>query len=253
MSEVQLHTALLYAWFGLSAVVLVALLFISAPYGRHSRGGWGPTVPSALGWVLMEAPAALVILLFYLIAPRPPGMAAWVFLLFWEAHYLHRAFVYPFRLRLKGKTMPLSVVLMAIFFNAVNGYLNGRWLTALGPEVPASWLMDPRFLAGAALFMLGLGVNLYADQVLINLRAPGETGYKIPRGGPYRLVSCPNYLGEMVEWGGWALLTWSMPGLAFAAWTAANLLPRAMTHHRWYQDKFPDYPRERRAVIPFLL
>ena len=77
--------------------------------------------------------------------------------------------------------------------------------------------------------------------------------YKIPRGGPYRLVSCPNYLGEMVEWGGWALLTWSMPGLAFAAWTAANLLPRAMTHHRWYQDKFPDYPRERRAVIPFLL
>ena len=253
MTEIQLHTALLYAWFGLSAVVLVVLLFISAPYGRHSRGGWGPTVPSALGWIVMEAPAALVILLFYLVAPRPPGAAAWIFLLLWEAHYLHRAFVYPFRLRLRGKTMPLSVVLMAIFFNGVNGYLNGRWFTALGPEAPAAWLTDPRFLAGAALFLLGLGVNLYADQVLINLRAPGETGYKIPRGGPYNLVSCPNYLGEMVEWGGWALLTWSMPGLAFAVWTAANLLPRALTHHRWYQEKFPDYPGERRAVIPFLL
>jgi steroid 5-alpha-reductase/3-oxo-5-alpha-steroid 4-dehydrogenase 1 len=104
-----------------------------------------------------------------------------------------------------------------------------------------------------ALFVLGFSINLQADTILINLRQPGETGYKIPRGGLFRLVSCPNYLGELIEWTGWAIATWSLPGLAFAVWTAANLVPRALSHHRWYRDRFPDYPAERRAVIPLLL
>jgi len=45
---------------------------------------------------------------------------------------------------------------------------------------------------------------------------------------------------------------WSLPALSFAIWTAANLGPRARTHHRWYQQTFADYPPERRALIPKL-
>ena len=48
------------------------------------------------------------------------------------------------------------------------------------------------------------------------------------------------------------MLTWSPAGLVFFLWTAANLVPRARSHHRWYQERFPDYPRERKAVIPWL-
>jgi protein-S-isoprenylcysteine O-methyltransferase Ste14 len=66
-------------------------------------------------------------------------------------------------------------------------------------------------------------------------------------------VSCPNYLGEIVEWTGFALLTWSLPAVSFAAWTVANLVPRALAHHRWYRERFPDYPRRRKALIPGLL
>jgi hypothetical protein len=33
--------------------------------------------------------------------------------------------------------------------------------------------------------------------------------------------------GGIVEWGCYALLTWSAPALAFVVWTCANLLPRA--------------------------
>jgi hypothetical protein len=29
--------------------------------------------------------------------------------------------------------------------------------------------------------------------------------------------------------------------------------PRAVAHHRYYKDKFEDYPPTRRAVIPFIL
>ena len=64
----------------------------------------------------------------------------------------------------------------------------------------------------------------------------------MPRGGFFRWVSCPNYLGEMLQWSGFALATWSLPGLSFALWTVANLLPRAVAHHRWYRREFADYP-----------
>lgn len=74
----------------------------------------------------------------------------------------------------------------------------------------------------------------------------------IPSGGLYRFVSCPNYLGEIIEWSGWALATWSLGGLSFAVWTAANLLPRAISHHKWYRSRFPDYPPKRLAILPFI-
>ena len=112
------------------------------------------------------------------------------------------------------------------------------------------WLSDPRFLAGAALFVAGLATHAWADEALRRLRRPGEGNYRVPQGGLFRWVSCPNYLGEIVQWSGWALLTWSPPGLAFAVWTAANLAPRARAHHRWYRDRFPDYPPGRRALLP---
>ncbi len=73
----------------------------------------------------------------------------------------------------------------------------------------------------------------------------------MPRGGLYAFISCPNYFGEIVEWTGWAIATWSVAGASFALWTAANLIPRARAHHRWYREQFADYPAERRAVLPF--
>ena len=252
MGEHVLFPWLLAAWIALAAIVLVVLLRISAPYGRHSRSGWGPTLPAKAGWVLMELPAVVVPAILFALGDRH-GPAAWIFLGLWEAHYLHRVFVYPFRLRGAERRSPWAVVGMALAFNVVNGYLNGRYLFALGPERNPGWLVDPRFLVGLSLFGGGMLLNLWADQRLRSLRAPGETGYRIPQGGAFRLVSCPNYLGEIVEWIGWAILTWSPAGLAFAIWTAANLVPRALSHHRWYQRTFPDYPAERRAVVPGLL
>ena len=75
----------------------------------------------------------------------------------------------------------------------------------------------------------------------------------MPCGLLFRRVSCPNYLGEMIQWTGWAVATWSLAGLSFAVWTAANLVPRALAHHRWYREQFEEYPARRRAVLPFVL
>lgn len=255
MSEYQFFQGLIWAWLGLAAVTFLALLFIPAPYGRHGRAGWGPQISATVGWVLMELPSPLgMVVLFWMATPeRHRNAAAIVFLSLWLLHYVNRTFVFPFRMRGAGKTMPLAVALMAVVFNLGNSYINGRWLFHFAPLYPDAWLTDPRFLGGVALFALGFFINQQSDWILLHLRRPGESGYKIPRGGLYRVVSCPNYFGEVLEWFGWALATWSMAGLTFAIWTAANLVPRALTHHRWYRDTFDDYPPERRAVIPFVL
>ena len=252
MTAETLFEPLLWGWFGLAALVFVVLHLLSAPYGRHTREGWGPTLPSTLGWVLMELPTVVIPLACWWTSDRTTDLVPVLFLVMWLCHYGHRTFIYPLRMRMSGKRMPVLIALIAVATNCCIDWLNFYWIFFLAPEWGTSWLTSPAFLLGGALFWLGFALNRHSDAVLRNLRAPGETGYKIPEGGAYRWVSAPNYLGEMIEWAGWAIATWSLPGLAFAVWTVANLAPRAVTNHAWYQETFPDYPPERRRLIPFV-
>jgi protein-S-isoprenylcysteine O-methyltransferase Ste14 len=252
VAESTLHTFLIWLELGLAVPTLIALLWTTAPYGRHVREGWGPTIGSRAGWILMEVPSCLLFAGIYAFGEHALARAPLAMLALWQIHYVHRTFVFPFRMRTKGKRMPLSVPLMGAGFNVLNSYVNARWISHFGTYAD-SWLTDPRFLIGAAIFFAGMAINVHADTVLIHLRKPGETGYKIPKGGLYRWISSPNYFGEILEWCGWAVLTWSFAGLAFAIYTAANLAPRALANHRWYREKFPDYPPERRALVPFVL
>jgi 3-oxo-5-alpha-steroid 4-dehydrogenase 1 len=245
--------ALLWGWLAVGAVAFFVLLRIAAPYGRHARAGWGPTVPGWVGWLIMESPSPVVMALLFATGNRTANLPALVFFALWELHYVNRAFVFPLRMAAGGKRMPVVITLLAIGFNLVNALFNGAWLFSLGPVLGSGWLVDPRFLGGIALFLAGFWINLRSDAVLRALRGPGDAGYQIPRGFLFEWVSCPNYVGEIVEWCGFAAATWSPSALVFALWTAANLLPRAMANHRWYQARFPDYPAARRAVIPFVL
>lgn len=253
MDESTFYHWLVIAWMVLAAVTFIALFFVTAPYGRFTRSGWGPRMSARWGWILMETPVLITFVVLYAISDRVTSPVSIILLLFWLAHYTHRSLVYPFRVHSRRPSITVSVIAMGAAFNVGNGYLNGRYLYALGPELTTSWLLDPRFIAGAILFWVGFGINQYADQVLIGLRRGGETGYKIPRGGAYKYVSCPNYLGEIVEWGGWALACWNLGALAFFVWTVANLAPRAFKTHRWYKTEFPDYPPERKALLPFIV
>ncbi len=249
-------TTLAFTELGFGLVAVVALLFLSAPYGRHARAGWGPSLGARLGWHLMEAPALfgfVAAALYFLGGPGASGRiapAAWVLFGLWVLHYGDRELLYPRRLRDPKKPMPWVVVGMGFFFNALNGPMNG--LQVGGGHYGVAWLVDPRFLLGTALFLTGFILNRMADAKLFALREKNPGAYAIPRGGLFELISCPNYAAEILQWIGWALATWSMAGAAFAVFTACNLAPRALQHHRWYRERFPDYPKARRALIPFV-
>ena len=95
-----------------------------------------------------------------------------------------------------------------------------------------------------------------SESIVRNLRDknnPGGAEYRIPFGGGFRFVTSPAYLGELIAWSGFALLTWALPGVAILLITAGNLIPRALGTHTWYQEKFPEYPTDRKALLPYVL
>lgn len=250
MIKIPLFSILAFIGIGLAVGVFISLFFINAPYGRHARKGWGTTLNARLGWFIMELPSVALFAFFFFKGSVPKNIILILFFALWEMHYVHRALIYPLRLRNSKKQMPILIAFFGMLFNIANSSLNGYYLFLRSTPYTTAWLQNPRFLLGVVLFIAGFSINLWSDSILRSLRKPGDTGYSIPSGGLFRWVSCPNYLGEIVEWIGWALATWSLPGVFFAVWTISNLMPRARANHTWYKKEFPDYPEERKALIP---
>ncbi|RPJ09914.1 MAG: DUF1295 domain-containing protein [Spirochaetaceae bacterium] len=251
MIDIQLFNIGLWIWIGLAAATFLALMFVTAPYGRLSRKGWGLQINSTAAWVIMES-VSFFIMLFMLVYKGNLFSIEGFCSLLWLAHYMYRAFIFPFARRRGVSTMPLSVMGMAMVFNIINAGTNSISLFGMEKSPGSLHTIDLCFLIGVFLFAAGFLINVFSDTQLRNLRHRGESEYRIPHGGLFELVSCPNYLGEIVEWVGWALMTFSLAGLAFSFWTFANLAPRAIAYHSWYRKTFHDYPAGRRALIPFL-
>ncbi|KAL6779691.1 hypothetical protein ACKKBG_A13335 [Auxenochlorella protothecoides x Auxenochlorella symbiontica] len=257
-SMIQSLSTYQLAWGMIAMAGLAAALLLGgivAPYGRYSSSAWGPLIPPRLAWLTQEI-LSLAIPVVWLAAFATQEQRARVsdpvnaaLMAMFLVHYIHRDLIYPFRI-VPGKGTPLAVWSMAAGFCAYNGYLQTRYLLE---EAAMGRAIGPTFLLGAALWALGWGINLHSDTVLIRQRGGRRKGYSIPQGGLFALVSAANYFGEVVEWLGWALACRSLPATAFALFTTANLVPRALHHHAWYHKTFKTYPKQRRAIIPFLL
>ena len=242
----------LSAWSIIAVAVFCFLFWFPAPYGRHTKVGWGPLISAQLGWIGMEAVTLVGFGLCFFARPdySPAGL---LFVLLYGGHYLYRSFIYPFLSSASAAPVPLVIVLSAFFFNIFNSTILGGWLYVVGPAPETLSLSSASSIGGLILFCSGFAIHFSADRTLRNLRKVNGPGYHIPKGGLYRLVSCPNYLGELLQWTGLAVMVSAPAVWTFVLWTAANLIPRAVRHHRWYRERFSDYPAERRALIPGLL
>jgi 3-oxo-5-alpha-steroid 4-dehydrogenase 1 len=253
MISTGVFNMMVIGWVVLALLLFPVILKIPAPYGRHSRNDWGPMINNRIGWFIMEFPALFVFVFFVMRGGGFKQGVIFSFFVLWVIHYFSRAIVFPLLIRTPGKKMPVVIMAFAFGFNLVNGFFNGYWFGFLTPGYPAGWFSDPRFIIGGLMFITGFLMNQYHDRILIKLRKQGSGEYKIPSGGLFKFVSCPNFLGEIIEWGGFALMTWCLPALSFFVWTLVNLIPRALDHHSWYLKKFHNYPQNRKAVFPFIL
>jgi 3-oxo-5-alpha-steroid 4-dehydrogenase 1 len=237
--------------FSFAAFVFILLFYISAPYGKFMRTGWGRSISSKWAWMIMELPSPVLMIIFFATSENRTIISL-IFLILWLCHYLHRTFIYPFSQTGRDKPYPLLLVGMAFTFNCMNGFVNGYGIFHL-LEFRPSWLFTWQFLTGGVIFLTGFIINKTADEKLRLMRRRNVEEYINPVGWLFEYVSCPHYLGEIIEWFGWALMTWSLPGLAFFVFTFANLFPRGISSHKWYRAKFKNYPVKRKAVIPFII
>lgn len=234
-----------------AVVVFLALLKIEAGYGIAYNPKWGPSVNNKLGWVLMESPVFIIMLILCLLSPRRAEVAPLVMFLIFELHYFQRSFIFPFMMKGKSR-MPLAIMLMGVLFNSLNALMQGGWIFYVSSpdRYPASWLGSWQFILGTLIFFWGMATNLHSDHIIRNLRKPGDTRHYLPRGGMFRYVTSANYLGEFMEWVGFAILTWSWAGAVFALWTFANLAPRALKINKRYNAEFG--PLNQKAILPFI-
>lgn len=241
-------------------VVFVALYFIDAGYGKMISNKWGPAINNKVGWLLMECPVFFVMLYMWGISSVKYQLPYLVFFLIFELHYFQRSFIFPFLMKGNSK-MPIVIMALSFIFNVVNGYIQGYWLFHLAPvdfaEVyTVEWLKSWPFIIGTIIFFTGMFINLHSDHIIRNLRQPGDTKHYLPKGGMYNYVTSANYFGEIVEWAGWALLTWSWAGFVFFWFTCANLVPRSNSIYNKYKQEFADefnaHRPKLKRIFPFI-
>ena len=100
--------------------------------------------------------------------------------------------------------------------------------------------------------------NFSIHTLLRDLRPPGSKERKIPypNSNPltqlYNFVSCPNYSYEFYSWAAFSVMTQSLPAALFTLAGFLQMKQWANGKHRNYKKEFPNYPKNRTPMIPFL-
>jgi 3-oxo-5-alpha-steroid 4-dehydrogenase 1 len=254
------YDTILLVAFGYAALVAIGAPLGKASYGVFASQKMKLNVQPQLGWFLMEIPATLSFLFFYFQGENCWQPVPLFFLFVWCVHYANRGFVFPLLMRVpKGakSDFHLSVVVLGWGVTALHGYLNATFISQLSDQYTTAWFTDPRFLVGIVIYYTGFTQNIRSESIIRNLRskeeaARGENVFRIPQKGLFRWISSATYATEILSWIGFAIATWSLGAVFVLAITASNLIPRSFQMHRWYQEQFPDYPKERKALIPFV-
>ncbi|MDR2972159.1 MAG: DUF1295 domain-containing protein [Bacteroidales bacterium] len=238
------YDSFLFSMLGLAVVVFIALQFITVAYGMTFNNRWGISIKSKWGWWLMETPVFIAILIIYGVSLymgiKPFNVVTSFILLLFLLHYGQRSFVFPILMKGDSK-MPLSVVFFGIFFNFCNAFMQGSWLFIVCPDdmYKLNWFWSPQFIIGIVVFFFGMIINLHSDRIIRQLRkSKDDNNYYLPKGFFFERINSSNYFGELLEWLGFAILTWSFAGFVFFCWAFANLVPRAKAVYFRYSHFF---------------
>ncbi|MEF9923972.1 MAG: DUF1295 domain-containing protein [Muribaculaceae bacterium] len=255
MFESYIFNIFLWVMVAIGFIVFIALHFINAGYGMMYTRRWGIAINNRIGWVIMEAPVFIIMAFLWWFSSKRFDIVPLIFFMMFQLHYVQRSFIFPFLLKGRNK-MPLSIILSGVLFNILNAFMQGGWIfyVSTADRYQPSWLLSPQFIIGTIIFFAGMVINLHSDYIIRHLRKPNDTAHYIPKGGMFRYVSSANYFGELLEWIGFAILTWSFAGAVFAWWTFANLAPRARTINKHYANEFGEKftKLHLKSIIPFI-
>ncbi|KAI8955802.1 3-oxo-5-alpha-steroid 4-dehydrogenase-domain-containing protein [Xylaria longipes] len=173
------------------------------------------------------------------------------------AHFVKRELEVLFVHKFSANTMPAAFIVRNSFFYWVFAGLLGA-LEIYAPFSPAAraepFLSEPSDVLGLALYVVGELCNANVHWYLATLRKPGETARKIPTGLGFNLVTCPNYMFEIIAWAGIILVTRSPSLILFITIGSYFMYIWALGKEKAYRKQFGDkYKKKRFVVLPYFL
>ncbi|XP_068221089.1 polyprenol reductase [Palaemon carinicauda] len=113
-------------------------------------------------------------------------------------------------------------------------------------------------ILGFILYLLGFTIQHQSLQILAGLRKNSKKGVKhahrMPEGGMFEFLSCPHMFAEVLVYIGILIVLQAHTGwLVVTVWVISNQIQVALMNHSWYLDTFKDYPKHRKAILPFIL
>ncbi len=248
----------LYIWGGIIAILIFYNLTGPTQYGRHIgksiilKNTSFPRIHPYFAWTFMELPMLISIITVSIYFWE--SIDSWksvICIVIFGSHYFYRSFIYTYMIRKTASRTPLDIMIYGFSFNILIGCMTTYGFITDTLMVPFKNLEMAQMILGIALILIGFIIHTYHDNILIHLKSK-EGEYRIPHGGLFQYVSCPNYLGEIIEWTGMLLFSGSITFFLYYIYTFINVTWRPFHHHKWYKEKFTDYPAERKALIPFI-
>lgn len=206
----------------------------------------------------MEIMATVSFGFFYFQGPNYFKPVPLFFALHYAMHYSNRGWFFPLHIKVAPRTkssFSITVALTGVFVTSMHGYLNALWYSKFCNYLEWNWLQTPTCIFGLVLYHISFWSTIYSEHIMRNLRKdlkPDQPRYIIPYGFLFQYVTSPQYFTELTGFLGWTIMTWSPAGVFIFLISCANLIPRAIATHKWYLEKFDDYPKDRRILIPFL-
>ncbi|KAK5636575.1 hypothetical protein RRF57_012287 [Xylaria bambusicola] len=173
------------------------------------------------------------------------------------AHFVKRELEVLFVHKFSANTMPANFIVRNSFFYWVFAGLLGA-LEIYAPFSPTAqagpFLSSPLDVVGLALYVFGELCNANIHWYLSSLRKPGETARKIPNGLGFSLVTCPNYMFEIIAWIGIIMITRSPTLVVFIIIGSYYMYTWGWGKEKAYRKQFGDkYKKKRFVMLPGLL
>ncbi len=165
-------------------------------------------------------------------------------------HFLKREYETLMVHRFNHSTMPLSNLFKnSAHYWILSGFGIGHFLYS---DSFSNSNAVTQIYALVALFIVAELANFRTHLILRDLRPAGSSTRAIPRGFGFSLVSCPNYFFEMVAWCAFSLMTGLPSAWFFTIVASGQMWLWACKKHSRYLKEFPEYPKNRKPMIPFL-
>lgn len=236
---------ILYTAFGALALSMGPFDYFGAMPMRYSKFRAESGIPSRAGMFLLYFVPLLAALGFSLPYLTHPSLVQTILLASLLLHYTKRCLEVLFLHKYSGPMEILTTLAITGFYTLVAAGASALNATPLAR--PDAW-----FWLGLLLFATGEALNFWHHKILANLRQ-NAAGYLIPHAGLFKLVACPHYLFELLAWLGLALISRHL--FLFIAFVGmfGYLLARSIKTLAWYRAQLADFPKDRKALIPWLI